>query len=81
MVLIANSEDGRFLDNYMPDGSIIRHSLKTFQFFQGKTQAEISAMNISQLAQSIEIIPAPGADIKALYHYVVGCMSTREAAE
>ncbi len=70
MILIATSEDGRFLDNFMPDGSIIRHSLKTFAFFYGKTQAEVRALNISQLAQSIDIIPAEGADLRALYRYV-----------
>lgn len=74
MVLIMTSPDGRFLDNYMPDGSIIRHSLKTFEFFKNKTQAEISMLNISQLAQSIDILPAPGTDLRKLYRYIQDCL-------
>lgn len=74
MVLIMTSTDGRFLDNYMPDGSIIRHSLKTFQFFQDKTQKDIERLNISQLAESIDILPAPGADVRWLYRYIQSCL-------
>ncbi|MFM1813442.1 MAG: hypothetical protein RLZ98_137 [Pseudomonadota bacterium] len=79
MVLIMTSPDGRFLDNYMPDGSIIRHSFKTFEFFKGKTQAEVERLNLSQLAQSIDIIPAPGADVRWLYRYIQDCLARPEA--
>ena len=80
MVLTMKSPDGRFLDNYMPDGSIIRHSLKTFEFFDGMTQAEISRLNLSQLAQSIDIIPAPGANLRRLYKYIQDCLEPEPLA-
>lgn len=78
LMLFLSADDDKYLDNYMDDGSIIRYTLQTFKFFEGKTQADIDAMTISQLFSKVEFIPAPDKKLREVYHNLVHTMKAQQ---
>lgn len=81
LMLVLSSDDHRYLDNYMDDGSIVRYTIDTFKFFQGKTQADIDDMSIMQLFSHVEFIPAPNKRLRDVYQTLVLGMKEQQAAE
>ncbi len=66
MVLVLDSKDGRLLDNYMEDGTVLRVNIEAYENLLGKHQADIDAMSREALMVGIEINPADALPREAL---------------
>ena len=52
MVVFLRSDDGRFLENYMDDGSIFLMDMAFFKMMLNMTPDEVAAFNISSASQA-----------------------------
>lgn len=55
LFIVFDGKDGRYLDNFMEDGSIIKIDMPLLKAMEGLTQAEADQLDILSL---VEIIPA-----------------------
>lgn len=78
IMLVLSADDKKYLDNYMECGSIIRYTLDTFKFFEGKSQADIDALSVNQLFSKVEFIPAENVRLRDLYNNLMDSMKSRE---
>lgn len=54
LFIVFDGKDGRYLDNFLEDGTVIKLDLPYFKAMEGLTQAEADQLDISKL---VEIIP------------------------
>lgn len=57
MLIVLDSKDGRMLDNYYPDGTVLRVTIDAYENLCGKTQAEIDAMSEEELMVGMIVNP------------------------
>lgn len=51
IVTILTSEDDRFLENYLPDGSTLSMDMNFFKFLQSVTPEQMAALDLSALTR------------------------------
>ncbi len=56
LFIVFDGKDGRYLDNYMEDGSIVKLDMPLLKALEGITQEKADQLDIMSL---VEIIPAP----------------------
>ncbi|WP_193164773.1 cupin domain-containing protein [Microbulbifer hainanensis] len=57
MIIVLDSTDGRMLDNYLDDGTVLRLTIGAYQNLLGKTQAEVDGMSPEELMTGIILNP------------------------
>ena len=55
LFIVFDGKDGRYLDNFMEDGSIVKLDMPLLKALEGVTQAEADQLDIMSL---VKIIPA-----------------------
>ncbi|MEM1110852.1 MAG: cupin domain-containing protein [Pseudomonadota bacterium] len=55
LFIVFDGKDGRYLDNYLEDGTVIKLDLPYFKAMEGLTQAEADQVDLLDL---VEIVPA-----------------------
>ena len=55
LFIVFDGSDGRYLDNFLEDGTVIKLDLPYFKAMEGLTQAEADQLDVTEL---VEIIPA-----------------------
>lgn len=78
LILVLTSDDNKFLDNYMECGSIIRYTMETFKFFEGKSQDDVNNLTISELFSKVQFIPAEGVRLRDIFDTLMGGMKERQ---
>ena len=79
LILVLTGEDRNYLDNYMECGSIIRYTLDTFKFFDGKTQEDVNNMTISELFSKVQFIPAEGVRLRDIFDNLMNGMKEKQS--
>lgn len=78
LILVLSSDDKKYLDNYMECGSIIRYTLDTFKFFEGKTQEEVDNLSVAELFSKVEFIPAEGVRLRDIFNTLMSGMKEQK---
>ena len=54
MFIVFDGKDGRYLDNFMEDGTVVKLDMPFLKAFEGLTQAEADQLDVMSL---VEIVP------------------------
>ncbi len=55
LFIVFDGSDGRYLDNFLEDGTVVRLDMPYFKAMEGLTQAQADQLDVTEL---VEIIPA-----------------------
>ncbi|MAT95238.1 MAG: hypothetical protein CME59_21920 [Halioglobus sp.] len=58
LFIVFDGTDGRYLDNFLEDGTVVQLNMPFLKAFEGLTQAQADEVDIAPL---VEIIPPPAA--------------------
>lgn len=66
MIIVLDSADGRMLDNYLDDGTVLRVTIDAYRNLLGKTQADVDRMSLDELMTGIILNPTDAIPLQKL---------------